>query len=333
MKTSYLYYFLLIFVLLFGCNSRNSTVERQDKLSLTIANIVASNCDKLHTSKLSYEVAFLSQIIDKLGHIDSNFSTFLEDNVDAYVNDDGTIIFSDSINTFYPTINLITLYKRTGDDKYKRAIEKYISEIENNLKKGKETFKGYDAFCMSNIFLVQYAKEFNKHQWFSYVTNRMIKVYSKEKNELLIEYFDDIQESDDINNNIIIGKYLVSVVDVLEFLPKNHSNYKELISILNTSFEIESSKYKKDGIWTMGQKKDIDLETSLMISYSFAKSANNRYLPESYINEANKIFDSIKEEFELLEEEETYKLEEGICKDDSPFNLALLLMTAIELDK
>lgn len=332
MKTSYLYYFLLIFVLFFGCNSKNNTVERQDKLSLTIANTVASNCEKLNTSKLSYEVAFLSQIIDKLGHIDSNFSTFLEDNVDAYVKDDGTIIFSDSINTFYPTINLITLYKRTGDDKYKRAIEKYILEIENNLKKEKGTFKGYDAFCMSNIFLVQYAKEFNKHQWFSHVTDRMIKVYSKEKNEILIEYFDDIKDSDDINNNIIMGKFLVSIVDVLEFLPQKHPNYKKLILILNSSFDIALSHYKKDGLWTMGQRKDIDLASSLMISYSFAKSANNRYLTENYIYEANKIFSSIKEEFELLEEE-TYKFEGAVCNDDSSFNLALLLMTAIELDK
>jgi unsaturated rhamnogalacturonyl hydrolase len=378
-----------------GCGSSsqpNETNENNEKWSIRMANSVMARYDtllKMDAPKVrwQYDVSYVGQAIDKLGDVDPKYSEYMETFIDYFVQEDGSVLHYKptdyNIDRINPAKNVITLYKRTGEQKYRDAIEMHVEQMRNHPKTESGGFwhkKIYpnqiwlDGLYMASPFLAQYAREFNAPEWFDVVTHEIklaYKVTLDEETGLLYHGYDESREqswSDPETGQSphfwsrATGWYMMAIVDVLDFLPKNHPDRDSIISILNNVSEaVMKVRDPETGLWYQvldhlgAQGNYIEGSGSAMFAYTFAKGAKNGYLDEKYYDIANDIFDSMVEH--LIVEEENglitmtnicgacglggnpyrdgsyeYYISEKVYEND-PKGVAPFIMAAVELDR
>ncbi len=339
MKSKIFKSFLLVLTVLFvvnACKTKSSgSTEANDtaqkKWSVKMADAVMHDYDSLvyylNPSKVKweYDFAFLGQAIDRLGNIDPKYSKYMSDYIDYFVQEDGSVnTYKQSvynIDRVNPGKNVITLYKRTGDEKYKKVIDQLVEQMKNHPKTNSGGFwhkKVYpyqmwlDGIYMATPFLAQYAKEFNEPQWFDEVTYQIKLIYSKTKDEqtgLMYHAWDESKEQrwSDPETGLsphfwsrAMGWYTMAIVDVLDYLPVNHTDRDSLIQILNaTCADLLKVRDENTSLWyqvlDMGDANGNYLEGSgsAMFAYVFAKGANKGYLDAKYRKYAEETFDGI----------------------------------------
>ncbi len=333
MHMKYSIYVLLIAVFI-GCNSSPKESKKepvQEKWSVRMANTVMEQYDSLiyylnpTKVKWEYDYAFLGQAIDLLGDVDPKYSKYMADYIDYFVREDGSIYkykkSNYNIDRVNPGKDVIILYKRTGEEKYKKVIEQLVEQMSEQPKTKEGGFwhkKKYpnqmwlDGLYMASPFLAQYAKEFNQPQWFDVVTHQIKLVYSHTKDEktgLLYHAWDEskAEKWSDPETGLsphfwsrAMGWYVMAIVDVLDFLPEDHADRAELIQILNQTCDaLMNVRDTKSALWyqvpDMGSEEGNYLEGSgsAMYAYVFAKGANKGYLDKKYFQYANETFDGI----------------------------------------
>lgn len=328
--------FILSLVIWMGCNSAQGNkssdlAKPEKKWSIKMADAVMDEYDSLvyylnpTKVKWEYDYAFLGQAVDKLGNIDPKYSDYMRSYIDYFVREDGSIYkykLSDyNIDRVNPGKNVITLYKRTGEAKYKKVIDQLVQQM---CDQPKTQSGGYwhkkiypnqmwlDGIYMASPFLAQYAKEFNAPEWFDVVTHQIKLIYKQTRDEetgLLYHAWDESKEQrwSDPETGLsphfwsrAMGWYVMAIVDVLDFLPENHKDRPRLIEILQETCEaLLGVRDKETSLWYQvldgGNKEGNYLEGSgsAMFAYVFAKGANNGYLDKKYLRFANETFDGI----------------------------------------
>lgn len=317
-----------ISALLFACQDKQT-----EKLwSVKMADAVMTQSDSLvyylnsnGKPKWGYDYAFLGQAIDKLGDKDEKYSKYMQDYIDYFIADDGNInkykLSDYNIDNINPGKNVITLYKRTGEEKYKTAINLLVEQMKGMPKTSKGGFwhkKRYpyqmwlDGIYMGSPFLAQYAKEFHQEQWFDTVTFQITYIYEKTldaKTGLLYHAWDESKEQRWAHQTTgqsphfwsrSMGWYVMAIVDVLDYLPESHTDRQALVDILNKTCEAlmkvrDSSSCLWYQVLDQGAREGNYLEGSgsAMFTYAFAKGVNNGYLPKAYLDYANESFDGI----------------------------------------
>lgn len=112
-----------------------------------------------------------------------------------------------------------------------------------------------------------------------------------------------------------VGWYAMALVDVLDYYPKEHPKYKELVSYLNEVAAAIVKQQDKSGLWFQvtdaGNKEGNFLETSStsMFAYAFAKGVNKGYLPKKYKKMANKAFTGVVKDFVKVDQNGEIHLE------------------------
>jgi unsaturated rhamnogalacturonyl hydrolase len=101
----------------------------------------------------------------------------------------------------------------------------------------------------------------------------------------------------------------MAIVDVLDFLPRNHPERDSLITILQRSCEaLLKVRDARTGLWyqvlNQGGREGnyIEGSGSAMFTYAFAKGAHKGYLDKKYLDVANETFDSIIKELITTDE-------------------------------
>ncbi len=276
-----------------------------------------------------YDVSMLGQAINKLGDSDTMYSRYFENYLDYFIKENGEIKYYNvekyNIDYVNPAKGLITLYKRTGKQKYLLAINQIIKQLENQPRTKTGGFwhkKIYpwqmwlDGIYMSSPFMAQYAKEFNQPNWFDTVAHQITLIYSKTldtKTNLLYHAWDESKSQKWCNPETgqslhfwgrAMGWYMMALVDVLNYFPKDHQCKDSIITIFkNTAEALLKVRDKKSGLWYQvldkGGKEGNYLEASCscMFTYAFAKGANNGYLSSRFLEIANKNFDAIVTNF------------------------------------
>jgi len=158
-----------------------------------------------------------------------------------------------------------------------------------------------------------------------------------------------------------VGWYAMALVDVLDYYPKEHPKYKELVSYLNEVAIAIAKQQDKSGLWFQvtdaGTKEGNFLETSSssMFAYAFAKGVNKGYLPKKYKKIADKAFTGIVKDFVKVDQNGEVHLEQisfsaglggtpfrdGSYKQytdgkklvDNSVGVGAFILAAIELDK
>jgi unsaturated rhamnogalacturonyl hydrolase len=235
---------------------------------------------------------------------------------------------------------LFFLYARTNDEKYKKAA--YL--LREQIKKHPRTKEGgfwhkkiypnqmwLDGLYMGAPFYAEFGKTFDEPAVFDDVAKQVILMdkYARDKKTgLLYHGWDESKEEAWSNKENgcspnfwgrAMGWYCVAIVDILDFLPENHSDRNKLISIFETAVEaLVKFQDSKTGLWYQvldkGGKKGNYFETSAtsMFVYAFIKAVRKGYIAKKYLDNAKKAYDSIIKNF-VFEDGNGFVILSGVC--------------------
>jgi unsaturated rhamnogalacturonyl hydrolase len=326
---------ILIIALLFSCTPKNKTPEKEQQpvsWAIKFADATITRYDSLVTylgnkPKYEYDLAFLASAIDRLGTTDQKYSEYAKAYIDYFVQEDGKVnghkLEDYNIDRVRPGLNMLDLYERTGEEKYKIAIETLVNQMETHPRTNAGGFwhkKIYpyqmwlDGLYMASPFLARYARDFNQPKWFDEVTFQIQEVYKQTLDAntgLLYHAWDESREQRWCNPETgqskhfwsrATGWYIMALVDVLDYLPENHPERTAVIEILNKFSEaLLKVQDEKTGLWYQvldvggNERNYLEASGTAMFIYAFAKGAKNGYLDQKYLDIANKAFDSMVE--------------------------------------
>jgi len=277
---------------------------------------------------------------------DQKYFDYIQSNIDRFVQSDGTIrgyrVDEYNVDRLNTGKVLFPLYEKTGDAKYKRALDLLRSQIDTHPRTPsgglwhKQIYPNQmwlDGLYMASAFWAQYESNF---------ANR--------NSELVIGKWDDIahqfilieQQTRDPNTGLLyhawdeskqqrwansatgcsphfwgraIGWYGMAIMDVLDFLPRDHARRAELIAILQRTLDaIARVQDQKTGVWhqvlDQGARAGNYLESSAssMFVYAMAKGARKKYLDEKFASIARRAFAGILAQFVTTNANDTINL-------------------------
>lgn len=336
------FYSILLLVMFSECSALNTekkNVSADIKWSVKMANTVLARSDSLiyyvdRSPKWAYDVAFLGMAIDRLGNTDARYSRYMENWVDHFVKPDGSVtdykLKEYNLDRIFPGRDVITVYKRHPNPKYKIALGNFIEQLKTQPKTNSGGYwhkKIYpsqmwlDGIFMASTFMAQYAKEFNKTEWFDIACNQTKIIYSKTldpESGLLMHAWDESRSQKWCDTTTgkshypwsrATGWYVLAIEDILEYLPENHPDRAVLISILQKTCEaLLKVRDPKTGLWfqvlNYGGREGNYLEGSgsAMFTYAFARGAHKGYLDGKFLAIANNAFDSLIKELITVDE-------------------------------
>lgn len=251
---------------------------------------------------LDYVVQWADTIINDLGEIYLyKVETY---NID-YINS-GKILFD--------------VYKQTGNEKYKLAMDRLVKQMSVHPRTLEGAFWHkliyqhqiwLDGLYMGSTFLAQYAMTFNKPEWTEDVINQFLicakhtygpatglyyHAWDESKNQL---WANKVTGQSPNFWGRSIGWWYMALVDVLDFIPQDNPQRGELIRIINGLAETLPKYQDKTGLWYQvldkGDKQGNYLEASVssMFMYSYAKAVNKGYIDKKYKAVAEKAYDGL----------------------------------------
>lgn len=331
------------FMILFqSCVSRSGNSaggDQEEKWSVRMANTILAQSDSLvyyvdRNPRWAYDVAFLGMAIDRLGEADPGYSAYMKSWVDYFVQPDGSVIDyrkdEYNLDRIFPGRNVMTLYRRNPEDRYRRVLDTLISQLETHpkTKAGGYWHKNIypwqmwlDGIFMASTYMVQYAAEFDSAKWFDIAALQAKLVYEKtldSESGLLMHAWDESREQRWCDPETgkskypwsrATGWYTMALLDILEYLPEDHPDRAELIRILqNTCDALLKVRDPESGIWyqvlnQVGREGNyLEGSGSAMFTYVFARGAREGYLDGKYLEIANQAFDGILKELVTVDE-------------------------------
>ena len=318
---------LVSIIILSGCGNKKDTDNESWAVKMANTVLVQSHDSLIRyaggRSGWSYDVAFLGMAIDKLGKTDKKFSKYMEDWVNYFVQPDGSIIDYNireyNLDRINPGKDIITVYRRYPEEKYRIAVDSLAKQLNNHPKTHSGGYwhkKVYpwqmwlDGIYMASPFMAQYAEVFGKPEWFDVATAQTKMIYEKtldQSSGLLMHAWDESKSQKWCDPETgrshypwsrAMGWYTMAIVDILDYLPANHPDRQALTEILQKTCDaLLKVQDPATGLWyqvlDQGTREGNYLEGSgsAMFIYVFAKGAKLGYLDEKYLDIANKSFD------------------------------------------
>jgi unsaturated rhamnogalacturonyl hydrolase len=260
---------------------------------------------------------------------DGRYFDYIKRLTDRYVADDGTIKTYKQAdynidNVQYGRI-LLTLYKVTGQEKYRKAAATLREQLKNHPRTSEGGFwhkKIYpsqmwlDGLYMGEPFYAEYARTFGEPEAFDDVAKQFVlmETHARDsKTGLLYHGWDESKQQRWADKTTgrsphfwgrAMGWYAMALVDVLEHFRAEHPRRGELLAILGRlAAAVEKYQEPKSGLWWQvldkgGAKGNyLEASASAMFVYSLAKAARLGYLPESYMKVARKGWAGIERQF------------------------------------
>lgn len=230
-----------------------------------------------------------------------------------------------NIDNIAPGPYLFSVYKKTGQENYKTA----INTLKHQLTWQPQTTDGgywhklrypwqmwLDGLFMGEPFLAEYAVHFSQPDHFDHIAHQFIladKHTRDPKTGLLYHGWDESRVQRWSNPETgcsqhfwgrAIGWYCMGLVDVLDFFPKDHPQRQELIAILTRTLEaVLKVQDPETKTWwqvmNLPGKEGNYLEStaSCMFTYAMIKGVNDGYLDEKYRAIAQGSYDGILKTF------------------------------------
>ena len=253
---------------------------------------------------------------------DPKYFEFAEHFIDYYVNDDGSILGYNVEKYNLDDLNegrvLFELYRKTGKQKYRLAIENQKSQLDGQPRTNTGNFWHkliypnqiwLDGIYMAQVFSTLYAKEYggkNYSDMLSQIKN--VNKYMQDKTTGL--YFHGLDCSKTIfwadkesglSKNFwlrAIGWFTVAMVDIIEIIDGEarceiSKMFSELIEDILKYRDNDSKMYYQ--VVNMQKKRGNYLETSgsSMIAYAMMKGARLGVLDEKYYTFGRETFEGI----------------------------------------
>lgn len=264
-----------------------------------------------------------------LNTADGKYFRFIQQSMDRFVSDDGTIrtyaIDEYNIDNINNGKILLLLYKVTGQQKYLKAAALLREQLRTHPRTKEGGFwhkKIYpyqmwlDGLYMGEPFYAEYAEMFHDEAAFHDILSqfRFMEIHSADdRTGLLYHAWDESRQqrwADPATGRSphfwgrAMGWYAMALVDALDYFPQNDEKRAALIKILER-LAVAVKKYQepKSGLWyevlDKGSAKGNYLEASVscMFTYALAKGVRKGYLPISYLDVARKGYRGIVTRF------------------------------------
>lgn len=274
---------------------------------------------------------------------DKKFLKFADDFIDYFVQDDGSIKSYNPEDYNIDNVNagktLFELYKLTGKEKYKKAIETIYSQVKNQPRTEEGNFwhkKIYpnqvwlDGMYMGQPFYMQYEVEYNDCKNCKDSFNQFLNVYDKMRDPKTGLYYHGYDYSrkafwcdkvTGLSRNFwlrALGWYAMALIDTISVMPDNMAEEKAKLSSIYKELIDSMLKYQSEnGMWyqvvNLGGIPSNYLETSgsSIFAYAIMKSVRMGILDESYFKYGEKAFNGVCEKY-LSEKDGELQLD-GIC--------------------
>jgi unsaturated rhamnogalacturonyl hydrolase len=259
---------------------------------------------------------------------DPKYYSFIKSGMDFWFDKDGKLSKYDgdeyNIDHITPGRAIITLYRVSNEEKYKKAAELIRAQLKTHPRTKEGGFwhkKIYpwqmwlDGLYMGEPFYAEYSMVWNENNWDD-IANQFVwmeKHARDPKTGLLYHGWDESKEQQWANKETglsphvwgrAMGWYAMALVDVLDYFPKNNPRRAELVAILNREAEaITKYQDKKTGVWydivdlPTRPKNYLESSGSAMFVYALAKGIRQGALPEKYLATASKGWAGIQKEF------------------------------------
>ncbi|MDQ6530329.1 glycoside hydrolase family 88 protein [Flavobacterium sp. LHD-85] len=297
-----------------------------DKMALTLMKRHPESymIDDAKKPKWDYVHALVLHSIEELykKNPDARYKTYVRSYVDQFVQTDGSITTYEfdkyNIDLVLPGRLLFDVYETSKDEKYLKALQlirKQLTEQPRTQSGGfwhKQIYPNQmwlDGLYMGEPFYAEYTAKFENGKSFDDIAKQFEVIQLKAtdpKTGLLYHGWDESKQMPWANKETgnspnfwsrSLGWYVMALVDVLDYMPKDHPKRKELIKYLNNASEaILKFQDSKSGLWYQvtdkgGEKGNyLEASGSAMFAYAYAKGANKGYLPAKFKKAANKAF-------------------------------------------
>ena len=260
---------------------------------------------------------------------DGRYFNYIQRLTDKFVNDDGTIKTYKqedyNIDNVLSGRNLLTLYRVTGQEKYRKAAALLREQLRNHPRTSEGGFwhkKVYpsqmwlDGLYMGEPFYAEYAETFNEPEAFDDIAKQFIlmEAHARDpKTGLLSHGWDESKQQRWADKTTgrspnfwgrAMGWYAMALVDTLEHFPADHPKRAELLAILNReAAAIQKFQEPQSGLWYQvvdkaGEKGNyLEASAAAMFVYALAKGVRLGYLPESYMKVAQKGWAGMQKQF------------------------------------
>lgn len=258
---------------------------------------------------------------------------------DTLINDQGEIhlykVESYNIDYINSGKVLFDVYKQTGNEKYKLAMDRLVKQMKVHPRTHEGVFWHkliyqhqiwLDGLYMGAPFLAQYAVSFDKPEMIDDVINQFLvcaKHTYDPKTGLYFHAWDESKNQLWANKQTgqspnfwgrSMGWWYMALVDVLDFIPQNHPKRTELIALVNSLAQTLPKYQDKTGLWYQvidkGDKQGNYLEASVssMFMYAYAKAVNKGYIDVKYKKVAEKAYDGLMKNLIVKNEDGTLTL-------------------------
>jgi unsaturated rhamnogalacturonyl hydrolase len=258
---------------------------------------------------------------------DAKYFNFIKSGMDFWYDKDGNLTKYDldeyNIDHITPGRALLTLYRVTQEEKYKKSVALIRSQLKTHprTKEGGFWHKNIypfqmwlDGLYMGEPFYAEYSMVFGEDNW-NDIANQFVwmeKHARDSRTGLLYHGWDESRQQKWANKETglsphvwgrAMGWYAIALVDVLDYFPKNHPRRSELVAILQREAEAITKYQDKEGLWwdivdLPGKEKNYhESSASAMFVYALAKGVRQGNLPEKYLTTVNKGWAGIKKEF------------------------------------
>jgi unsaturated rhamnogalacturonyl hydrolase len=278
----------------------------------------------------TYEQGVVLEAIEQMWYAtgDPKYFRHIQKGMDYWIDENGNHkdyhLEEYNIDHITPGLAMMTLYRATGQEKYRKMVELLRSQLKTHPRTNEGGFwhkKIYpyqmwlDGLYMGEPFYAEYSALFGEDN-FNDIANQFVwmeKHARDPKTGLLYHGWDESRQQKWANKETgvsphfwgrAMGWYAMALVDTLDQFPKGHPRRKELIDILNReAAAIERFQDAKSGVWwdilDLGGKEKNYLESSgsAMFVYALVRGVREGYLPDKYMKVATRGWEGIKREF------------------------------------
>ncbi len=285
----------------------------------------------IHPGMWGYEEGVLLDGMAAEWHASADGADFhyIQESVDRYVSDDGTITGYKPGGHTLDEIELgravLLVYRVTHQPKYYKAA-KFLEEqlaVQPRTASGgywhKQIYPNQmwlDGAYMAEPFRAAYAATFQQPEEFKDIARQLLLMdehMRDPKTGLLRHGWDESRTMPwaDPKTGLspevwgrAMGWYEMALVDVLDWMPKNQPERAEVIRALQrTAAAVVKVQDRNSGLWWQvmdqpGRKGNyFEASASCMFVYALAKGVRMGYLPQSYAENAHRGWDGIQKQF------------------------------------
>ncbi len=367
LKLSSLVILLLFLICVTGCTEKTSKNQAVVTKEVVATPVIAITQDKPWSERMAlsvikrapeawmndfqtkpkwnYTLGLVLDALVEVSHEKKNilYADYAQGYGDTMIYADGSIrdyeIEKFNIDYIAPGPLLFDLYEKTGDEKYRTAIETLHQQL---TWQPRTTEGGYwhklrypwqmwlDGLYMGEPFHAEYARKFDRPEIFDHIAHQfhlVEKHLRDEKTGLLYHGWDEsrIQRWANPETGLsshfwgrAVGWYCMGLVDVLPHFPEDHPEKQQLIQILKQTLDA-AIKVQDPATHTWWQILDMPGEpgnylestASCMFTYALLKGVNNGYLSEAYRPVAEKSYAGLLSQFIRVDPDGEVHLTDG----------------------